>query len=362
VFVLAVLVRWFGEAPGLAQLAQVPVEEFVGRQMPVVWAIAVGSGVWGIAVLVASRRAMPALVPLAALVVTVVELFVWGIGFNPTGPRRDFYAPTPTIEVLREVADGSRVLGVSEKSGWGLRGIRDIAFPPNSSLVYGLRGVQGYDSLHTLRFRRFAEALEGADPCPSLNGNLIMLQNVQSPLLSLTGTRWLLAAYPLEAPNVQPVGSWFGAPLYENVEALPRAFVARVEVVGDAAEVPPGLEEAARRLLGGVWRAYITTDGVNRVAVRVTMPSEAAGEQLVLTDALLPGWRAFVDGHEALIERAYYLFRAVSVPPGEHRAEFVYLPETFRVGLFLSLVGVGLAAGCAGWAVGSRRREEPAAA
>ncbi len=344
------LVRWFQEARVLAeQLAGVPAEEFVSRQMSVVWSVAAGAAVWGVAALVARARHAPALVPAVALTVTAAELFVWGMGFNPTGPRRDLYAQTQSIRALRDVAGGGRILGVSDRDGWRLRSVHDVAFPPNSALVYGLRDVQGYDSLHTMRYRRFAEALEGAGPCPQLNGNLVMLENVRSPLLAMAGGRWLLSAYPLDAPNLRARGGWIGARLYENTDALPRAFVGAVDVVGEGPDVPAGLAAAARRLLGDVRGALITTDGVNRVVVRAQARPDGSDTHLVLTDALLPGWRAFVDGEEAPLQRAYYLFRAVPLSPGEHTVEFVYVPESFCVGLFLSLVGVALAAGCLGW-------------
>ena len=47
---------------------------------------------------------------------------------------------------------------------------------------------------------------------------------------------------------------------------------------------------------------------------------------LVLNDAFHPWWRATVDGEESPIMKANLLFRAVSVPEGNHRIRFEFKP------------------------------------
>jgi hypothetical protein len=47
---------------------------------------------------------------------------------------------------------------------------------------------------------------------------------------------------------------------------------------------------------------------------------------LVTTDAYYPGWRAYVDGRESPIYRANLAFRALRLPPGDHRVEYRYRP------------------------------------
>ncbi len=71
---------------------------------------------------------------------------------------------------------------------------------------------------------------------------------------------------------------------------------------------------------------------------------------LVESEALFPGWRAWINGNPAKIERANFLFRAVEVPAGKSRIVFIYDNQTFRIGMFLSLLGLGLGAGVLGFA------------
>jgi uncharacterized membrane protein YfhO len=72
----------------------------------------------------------------------------------------------------------------------------------------------------------------------------------------------------------------------------------------------------------------------NRVVVEVSTNQPGF---LFLSDSHHPGWRAFVDGEVETVYRADYLFRAVLVPPGQHRVEFRFDPVAFKLGSVVSL-------------------------
>jgi uncharacterized membrane protein YfhO len=50
------------------------------------------------------------------------------------------------------------------------------------------------------------------------------------------------------------------------------------------------------------------------------------------------GWKAFIDGNETKIYRANHGFRGIVVPKGNHKIEFTYLPESFVISKYLSLI------------------------
>lgn len=61
---------------------------------------------------------------------------------------------------------------------------------------------------------------------------------------------------------------------------------------------------------------------------------------LFLSDNYYPGWKAYINGFQTKIYRADYAFRAIVVPKGENKVEFVYEPSSFKIGALIS--GLGL--------------------
>ena len=70
------------------------------------------------------------------------------------------------------------------------------------------------------------------------------------------------------------------------------------------------------------------------VTINTDLPQAAF---LILTDAYYPGWTVAIDGQPADIERADLMFRAVKVPAGAHRVEMRYQPQSFSIGLLISI-------------------------
>ena len=50
---------------------------------------------------------------------------------------------------------------------------------------------------------------------------------------------------------------------------------------------------------------------------------------MVFSEVYYPDWKVFIDGKESKLYRANYVLRAVVVPEGEHKVEFVFHPETY---------------------------------
>ncbi|HLD69138.1 MAG TPA: YfhO family protein, partial [Candidatus Omnitrophota bacterium] len=79
---------------------------------------------------------------------------------------------------------------------------------------------------------------------------------------------------------------------------------------------------------------------------------------LLLSESFHPGWKAYIDGHEAPIHLANYNFMACFIAPGEHRVRFEFKPVSFNFSLNMSFWGLGIFAGIllAGGAFGYRKK------
>jgi hypothetical protein len=174
----------------------------------------------------------------------------------------------------------------------------------------------------------------------------------------LAGERAFRQAAELAA--LQPVfrDPAFGVVVYENTNALPRAFrVRRVE--------PTASEDAALTRLGDGFdfrrTALVMKADVTAVAAQLTGGTAAPGEDggtaeirretpgsvtvatdgtapalLVLADLAFPGWQADLDGRDVPVLTVDGLLRGVVVPAGAHVVAFRYRPASWLVGAALS--------------------------
>ena len=86
----------------------------------------------------------------------------------------------------------------------------------------------------------------------------------------------------------------------------------------------------------------VVSHGWDRVEVEFEL--EGAG-LLVLLDGWSTGWKARVDGAERPVARVAGLFRGVAVNGGEHRLVLTFEPVSFRLGLALGVLSLGLLLG-----------------
>jgi hypothetical protein len=161
------------------------------------------------------------------------------------------------------------------------------------------------------------------------------------------------AALPSE--RWRKTGSFGEVELYENLRALPRAWlVPKVEAASS--------EEALRRIRGQDEHfdprqtALIETDNKthvafppeefesqavariasyepNRLAIETVAGKRAA---LVVSEINYPGWEATIDGQPTTIFTANYLLRAVIVPEGQHRVEMRYTAPAAKRGAIIT--------------------------
>ncbi len=207
-------------------------------------------------------------------------------------------------------------------------------------------------------------------------------------LLRLLGVGWYAAWEPVESANLEPavVLEELSRPpmrLYRVRDPLPRfRLAARALPPADPGDPIRSLldpewdprdtvlidrpGEAAPMLTGGApagtpgagtaagdaaapGRLEVLQDDPERVRISVSAPAPA---MLVVGDTYAAGWRAFLDGRPASLDRANLIFRAVAVPAGRHEVTMEYRPGSLLAGAALSLGGLLLSAV---WIVGWSR-------
>jgi len=281
---------------------------------------------------------MPALI--------LVDLFAFGIRFNPFVEARLAYPDTETTRWLQTHAGHWRVTSLATG------GMDWMAH--NSAMIFGLRDIHGSDSL---RVRHCFDLVAPED------GNQSQHPDPASPLMDALGVRYLVTRAAVPAPW-RRVGN-AEAPIHLNPRALPRGRIVYRVTAADDAEALAALrtdrDRLAREALASPEEAAVLASSLPGESAApppspvrferdepnaVTLSFAAAADGLaVLTDSYYPGWKAWVDGRPAPIYRVNYGFRGIPVPEGARTLELRYEPASFLVGLFLSLLGVAVTAG-----------------
>jgi len=164
--------------------------------------------------------------------------------------------------------------------------------------------------------------------------------------------------------------------VYENRDFLPRVFAPRrSERASGVAEVVHRLETADPREvvflpaglpgIGSEW-APAEIDDLRESYGRLEFRARAAGPAFaVISNIYFPGWRAWIDGHEARVLRADGLLQGLRLPSGESRVTLKYFPLSYRPFFWFHLLNLliifGLIFGLAGRRLRQRARSSSAA-
>ena len=299
------------------------------------------------------------------LALVTLDLFTFGVGFNPTIKPQYFYPETSGIEFLQEDRDLFRILPLHHLS----------TFSGHTPNVYGLDIINGFRLPQDEEYLNFFEPILGKKGVQhSLESGWLYFDSftqTNQNLFSLLNTKYVVDA-PI--PQKDPPPTWLEEVykeedliIYKNVKNLPRAwevssyklfdnkenllaylssekFDPRKEglFLRDDFERPSGLREL--------------TDDRSEVKIlnyqnnQITLETNSQNPRfLILSEKFHPDWGAKVDNQEVDILRANYLLRAVPLTAGKHTVHFYYQPRlqigtkiSFFTFLIFALTGIFL--------------------
>ena len=290
------------------------------------------------------------------LAVLVIDLIWISSGFNPTYDRSRVFPATATTELLRSVEPG-RVLVVPSDLETNRRvdeATEKIIAPPNTLLPYRIPTVTGKNQQFPRWYREYASLIE-----PQQNLSHVVFDKAASRYFDLLNVRYVMTRQTAEPPaGLDLINTAEGVSIYENKNALPRAFVVdrAIEALSPddalAALADPNFDPKnavviqseisnVEPQISNLKSARIIEDKRNRVAIQ----TETGGDGfLVLSDNYYPGWKAYVDGVETELLRANHTMRAVKLPGGSHVVSFDFDPLTLKISAYVSLAAAGLVA------------------
>ncbi len=302
--------------------------------------------------------------PVLLIAILSFDVLRFALKWQPFQPKKYMFPDVKVSDQFRKIAPEDRIL-----ANFGAEG----------STTFKIASTEGYDPLYIERYGQFLSSVS--------NGKLRETQrsvvafprraDFMSEMINFLGIKFIVHKVADEG-KVWTFPYWEFGPtrfklvyqdgkyqVYENTKVLPRAilsgeyrlardkkqiieeFYKQRGVFGEKIilEKAPILKiEKSDQFLTG-----IKTYSSNLIRLDTYSPTNSI---LLLTDPYYPGWKAYVDRKEVPILRANFAFRAVEVPAGTHIVTFIYSPDSFKIGIIFSIIGL---AGIAGFSYYLRR-------
>lgn len=203
---------------------------------------------------------------------------------------------------LIPVEPGTRVAVINQD--WGLLQAGKALYPPNTNMPAGFTQIGGYDSLLHRESQAMLAEINGGDPAPPANGNMMFIKPTADP-------RKLGEAGVTEVWSLNPLGQ-FGDP----IDTSSGFFRYRIPGPGFADTVA-GPATVLRR------------DGPS-----ISLKASGKG-RLVVRERNMPGWSAQIDGKPTEIGNGRWI--ELNLEPGEHTVLLSYTAPGFYLGLLISV-------------------------
>jgi hypothetical protein len=264
-------------------------------------------------------------------------------------PESEIAATNPVVTLLQTAAKN----GERSFAPYGGLEVSQLA-------KYDLRAADGYDSFVLDAYAKLGQYASGCEDSryavsvPSTASNPDAVKacpefTPRLPLLALLNVRYVILPHPAQLPGADPVLSDNGLWVYRLPPGDGSAFGVTQEIVAAPAQCLAALGRAdpSRQVVleeqfplasAGTPPAVLSEQEETNQATFVV--DAANSGMLVRSESWAPGWKAFVDGKPARVLRADCALQAVWLDAGVHTVVFIYEPESYLAGRWISLGGV----------------------
>lgn len=299
------------------------------------------------------------IIPLMFLFFTVFPLWYLAQKYWSFVGENLVFPETPVIEFMKKEKELSRIeLG--------------NVIPQNMWMPYGLEAVSGYDTLMPRRQGEFLSLVKNGK-IGGLISRVHLMDNYDIPLFSLLNVKYVLAkkinkegAYVPEGkppetftnPHFKLAFEDKTVQVYQDLRYLPRVWsVSRVIFAEDDHEIvrimaSPDFNPKVKAVIKNQIPIVDFPGKIEDTEINFLSYSPGNEEMEIVTSgssflvesaSYYPGWKAFLNGKEIKVLETDYGLRGYFIPQaGKHHLKVVFLSESFKKGLTISLISLSL--------------------
>jgi Bacterial membrane protein YfhO len=227
----------------------------------------------------------------------------------------------------------------------------DFVMRPNTLLAYNISSAGGYLSLYPGPYKelwagRGMDVLKAVKPDRSV-------ESWNAPWIGMQNIKYVAVAQEAPTGNWQPAYEGEGVKLLKVDSFCPFIYVVpKAITVSHRSEI---LHQIKTENFNPLQEVFVeeplpagmisTSTAPYSISIRSREPDQvtldarlAQDGYMVITQNLIPGWSAKVDGSEQHLFRANYTFMCLPLKKGTHQVTLEYRPEYYEWSLFISIV------------------------
>ncbi|MDW8225888.1 MAG: hypothetical protein RMK93_07730, partial [Bacteroidota bacterium] len=240
---------------------------------------------------------------------------------SPTRPEQ-FYSLSPVLKQMLQPRPPDTLFRVSMRADFGMAMLR------NQGLLDSIMLYEGYNQLRLQRRN---------PPMPTADATFDLLNIRYQIALDTSTQRMYFRERPSALPRAWMVYRARVAPS-DSTEAILRRgeLQPRLEALVEAdpgLPLPGTVPDSVRHTL----RCRVYEHNWQHWEVETAHPG-----LLCFSEIWYPAWKAFVNGTEVPVLRAYHSLRAIPIPAGSHTVELRYDSSSFRTGAWISALTLAL--------------------
>ena len=283
------------------------------------------------------------------ILIDLVRIDLRGETYVENSSIEQMFVKPEYIQAIESAKDSSvyRILNIKQD-----RSVGSVAQNSNFNAYFLQQDLYGYSAIKPRAFQDYMDVLQ-----TPANPTLWRMANV----------KYIVSDSPINSPSYKPIYSRDKDYVYQNLNALPRAYFVDSVKTSIAIEILNAvknnsfdpktvafIEDESLTVDKPDSTAYVKIDSYKDEDIKLNV--NASGNNfLFLGDTYMSGengikvfgaelfkhsvgWKAYVDGTVTKIYKANHDFRGIVVPKGSHKIEFRYLPQSFVIAKNTSLV------------------------